>query len=153
MSIVVKISVYVLVLGLIVYLITMIFMKVKENLLPYDPKVDELKRKLALVHPKSKKLQFYTDKKSYTINKKKMHLCVKDENYEYYDDNMLIYVALHELAHVLCDEIGHTPKYWAIFDDVLEKAAKTIDPVTNKPVYNPDGIINKDYCDSKYHNS
>tara|TARA_B100001094_G_C17883482_1_gene648025 strand:- start:137 stop:598 length:462 start_codon:yes stop_codon:yes gene_type:complete len=153
MSIVVKISVYVLVLGLIVYLVTMIFMKVKENLLPYDPKVDELKRKLALVHPKSKQLQFYTDKKSYTINKKKMHLCVKDENNTYYDDNMLIYVALHELAHVLCDEIGHTPKYWAIFDDVLEKAAKTIDPITNKPVYNPDGVINKNYCDSKYHNS
>ena len=94
MSIVVKIGVYVLVLGLIVYLVTMIFMKVKENLLPYDPKVDELKRKLALVHPKSKQLQFYTDKKSYTINKKKMHLCVKDENNTYYDDNMLIYASL-----------------------------------------------------------
>ena len=30
-----------------------------------------------------------------------MHLCVKDENNKYYDDNMLIYVALHELARVM----------------------------------------------------
>ena len=39
--------------------------------------------------------------------KQKVYLCLKDENNEYYNDNMLIYVALHELAHVLCDEIGH----------------------------------------------
>ena len=140
-----------MVIGLL--LIVLCIQTVRENLLPYDPKIDDLKRRLALVHPKSKTLQFYHDKKSYTINKKKVHLCVKDENGVYYDDNMLIYASLHELGHVLCDEIGHTPKYWAIFDDVLEKAANTIDPVTNKPVYNPDGIINKDYCDSKYHNS
>ena len=56
--------------------------------------MDELKRKLALVHPKSKQLQFFTDKKSYTINKKKMHLCVKDENndfYMYLKDSFIIY--------------------------------------------------------------
>ena len=86
-----------------------------------------------------------------------MHLCVKDENNNYYSDNMLMYVALHELAHVLCDEIGHTPKFWAIFDQLLDKASKTIDDepgVGNmKPVYDPNGIINKDYCDSNYHNS
>ena len=29
-----------------------------------------------------------------------MHLCLKDENGNYYDDNMIIYVALHELAHI-----------------------------------------------------
>lgn len=134
---------------LVVYSITII----KEQLLPYDPKVDELKRKLALVDKKALKIHFYTDKKSYTINKKKMHLCVKDENDDYYDDNMLIYVSLHELAHVMCDEIGHTPKFWAIFDKLLNKASKIIDPVTNKPVYDPDGIINKNYCNSSYHNS
>tara|TARA_Y100000114_G_C11595562_1_gene247862 strand:+ start:92 stop:550 length:459 start_codon:yes stop_codon:yes gene_type:complete len=125
----------------------------KENLLPYDPKIDELKTKLTLVHPESKKLKFYNDKKSYTINKKKVHLCIKDENGKYYNDNMLVYVSLHELAHVLCDEVGHTPKYWAIFDALLEEASKIIDPVTNKPVYDPNGKIDTEYCDSAYHNS
>lgn len=153
MSKVLKIVVYIVVISLVIYLLAMLFIKVKENLLPYDPKVDVLKKKLALVHKKATKITFYTDKKSYTINKKKMHLCVKDENNKYYDDNMLIYVALHELAHVLCDEIGHTPKFWSMFDELLDIASKTIDPETNKPVYDPDGVINKNYCDSKYHNS
>ena len=130
-----------------------IFQSIKEHLLPYDPKIDDLKRRLLLVHNKTKDLQFYHDKKSYTINKRKVHLCVKDKDGDYYDDNMLIYASLHELGHVLCDEIGHTPKYWAIFDDLLAKAAKTIDPITNKPVFNPNKPINKDYCESDYHNN
>ena len=137
----------------VIFIIKTLYDNIKENLLPYDPKVDELKRKLELVHEKAKLITFFTDKKSYTINKQKMHLCVKDENDNYYSDNMLIYVALHELAHVLCDEIGHTPKFWAIFEEILEQAANTFDPITNKMVYDPNGIINKDYCDSSYHNS
>jgi hypothetical protein len=136
-----------------VYIIYLISCKIKEGLLAYDPKVDDIKRRLALVHKKASELKYFTDKKSYTINKHKMHLCVKDQGGDYYDDNMLVYVGLHELAHVLCDEIGHTPKYWAIFDKLLEKAAKTYDPVTNKKVYDPNGIIDKDYCDSNWHNS
>jgi hypothetical protein len=127
--------------------------KIKENLLPYDPKIDELKRKLLMVHSQASSIKFYHDKKSYTINKQEIYLCIKDESGDYYEENMLMYAALHELAHVLCDEIGHTDKYWAIFDDVLEKASKIIDPKTNKPIYDPNGKINKNYCESKYHNS
>ena len=107
-------------------------MNIRERLLPYDPKIDELKNKLALVHPESKNLQFFNDKKSYTINKQKVHLCIKDENGEYYNDNMLVYVSLHELAHVICDEVGHTQKFWAMFDAILEEASKIIDPITNQ---------------------
>ena len=136
-----------------IYIIYLISCKIKEGLLKYDPKVDDIKRRLLLVHKKAADLKYFTDKKSYTINKHKMHLCVKDEDGEYYDENMLIYVALHELGHVLCDEIGHTPKYWAIFDKLLEKASKTYDPVTNKMVYDPNGSIDQDYCDSNWHNS
>ena len=140
-----------IVLGILLFVLCI--STIRENLLPYDPKIDDLKRRLALVHPQTNKLQFYHDKKSYTINKQKVHLCVKDENGVYYDDNMLIYASLHELGHVLCDEIGHTPKYWTIFDNLLDKASKTIDPVTNKPVYDPSKPVNKDYCESNYHNS
>tara|TARA_Y100001937_G_C6977516_1_gene266176 strand:- start:145 stop:603 length:459 start_codon:yes stop_codon:yes gene_type:complete len=141
------------VIGAIIGLIVFLNINYRENLLPYDPKIDELKKKLTLVHPESKKLQFLHDKKSYTINKKKIHLCIKDENGQYYNDNMLVYVSLHELAHVLCDEVGHTPKFWAMFDALLEEAERIIDPVTNKPVYDPKGKIDTEYCDSDYHNS
>ena len=143
----------ILAISILVGIIVVSTTVLKENLLPYDPKIDELKNKLALVHPESKKLKFYNDKKSYTINKKKVHLCIKDENGNYYNDNMLVYVSLHELAHVLCNEVGHTPKYWAMFDALLEEASKTIDPITNKPIYDPNGKIDTEYCDSEYHNS
>ena len=98
----------IIILSLLLLVVTIMYFirYFRENLLPYDPKIDELKNKLSLVHPESKKLTFYNDKKSYTINKKKVHLCIKDENGNYYNDNMLVYVSLHELAHVLCDEVG-----------------------------------------------
>ena len=60
---------------------------------------------------------------TYTINKKKTMVCMTDEDGKYYSDHTLIYVILHELSHVLCDEIGHTDKFHKINDNVLEKAA------------------------------
>lgn len=135
------------VIYIILILIIVIFLKdkIEQFLLPWDNKIDGLIEKLIRVHPRAKELQFYHDKKSYTINKKSIYLCIKDENGDYYEENMLIYAALHELGHVLCDEIGHTPKYWAIFDQLLEKAA-------NMGIYDPTKPVNPNYCESDYHN-
>lgn len=133
----------------LILLIIVIFMlkdKIENFILQYDSKIDGLREKLALVHPRAKELEYFHDKKSYTINKEKIYLCIKDEHGEYYDENMLIYASLHELGHVLCDEIGHTDKYWAIFDNLLEKAAKL-------GIYDPNAPINPEYCESDYHNS
>jgi hypothetical protein len=62
--------------------------------------------------------------KSYTINKQDVYLCLKDEKDEYYDFNFLIYVQIHECAHLICPEIGHTPLFYELFDALLEKAVK-----------------------------
>ena len=35
---------------------------------------------------------------------------------------MLIYVSLHEIAHVLCKSHGHTPEFYNIFDNLLQRA-------------------------------
>lgn len=78
--------------------------------------------------------------KSFTINKKRVFLCLKDENQQYYNDNMLIYVFLHELAHVICDEIGHTQKFHDIFEDVLDLAVE-------KGIWNPNIPIVQNYCE------
>ena len=78
-------------------------------------------------------------KKSYTINKKRIHICLFDESGNYYDENMLTYVTIHELAHVKCTEIGHTQKFHDIFNDLLKTAS-------NAGVYNPHKEIIKDYC-------
>ena len=49
------------------YIIYSISCRIKEGLLPYDPKVDEIKRRLMLVNKKAADLKYFTDKKSYTI--------------------------------------------------------------------------------------
>lgn len=63
-------------------------------------------------------------KKSYTINKEEIFLCLLDENGNYYDDNMLIYVLLHEISHSVCNEIGHTEKFNKIFHAFIKKAVE-----------------------------
>lgn len=40
------------------------------------------------------------------------------------DENTLMFVALHELAHVGTSSIGHTPDYWRNFKWILEKAVE-----------------------------
>ena len=55
-----------------------------------------------------KKCSICKDHDTYTINKKHIFLCMKDEDDEYYEKHQLMYALLHELGHVLCDEIGHT---------------------------------------------
>lgn len=76
---------------------------------------------------------------SYNINKSRIYLCLKDEEGNYYDKQTLIYVTLHECAHSLCDEIGHTDKFHDIFEALLDLAAK-------KGVYDSSHVVPTDYC-------
>lgn len=84
-------------------------------------------------------VRLYKSDKSYTINKEKVYMCLKDEDNTYYSMNMLTYVLLHEIAHVLCDEIGHTEKFHRIFEQLISKA-------TDMGIYNPSIPIVQDYC-------
>jgi hypothetical protein len=107
-----------------------------------DPMLKIIQDTISPLDERVQTLQFYEGTKSYTINKKKIYLCLKDENDEYYDFNMLIYVALHELSHVLCDEIGHTPKFNKIFQQVLDQAEKL-------GIYDSTKSIIQNYCGHK----
>ena len=62
-------------------------------------------------------------RKSFTENKKRMVLCLQHRNGTYYSDNSLVYVVLHELAHVINNELHHTKKFHLIFDTLLSRAA------------------------------
>jgi hypothetical protein len=65
------------------------------------------------------------DKESFTINKKVIHLCTKEpKSGNYYDKNTLMYVVLHELSHVLCNEIGHTENFYIINKALLDYTIK-----------------------------
>ena len=112
---------------------------IKEQYQQSDPKLFEIKDNLRMLDPRAGKLRIFEDNKSYTINKKRVYLCLKDSNNHYYPMNMLMYVAIHELAHVLCNEVGHTPKFQAIFKQLLAKAHAL-------GIYDPSIPVIRDYC-------
>ena len=129
----------VLLVFLILILINVVRTRVTEYYEQMDPMLVRIRETLLPLHPCVANLKFYEGKKSYTINKKKVYLCLKDENGEYYNFNMLIYVSIHELSHVICDEIGHTAKFHRIFRDLLELAEQ-------KNIYDSSIPIVKNYC-------
>lgn len=63
---------------------------------------------------------------AYSINKgERLHFCVRDNKKggEIKDDpNTLMFVAIHELAHVITKSIGHTEEFWVNQKMLLEKA-------------------------------
>lgn len=63
---------------------------------------------------------------SYSINKgEQIHMCLRhrdgpDESLV--DENVMTFVALHELAHVCTESIGHGPDFWNNFGWLLKEA-------------------------------
>ena len=121
-----------------------------------DPKLIELKNKLGiLIEQPNKKwtghleglnnrhilneIKLYVGSKSYTINKTRIYMCIKDSNNQYYDDNSLMFVLLHEISHVICKSIGHTEEFHKIFEDLLVEAEKV-------GIYNSKIPMIKNYC-------
>ena len=61
---------------------------------------------------------------AYSVNKgEQLALCLRNVNDDtFIEDNTIYFVAIHELAHVMTDEIGHTPKFWDNMKFLLVKA-------------------------------
>jgi hypothetical protein len=62
---------------------------------------------------------------SYTYNKgKRIHMCIRERNNkgEIEKDNTLVFVVLHELAHIMTLSVGHTPEFWDNFRFLLRQA-------------------------------
>ncbi len=137
LNIILKIIIIILILFVFFYLL---FKQLKENFESNDPILHKLKFLVKNIDDRINDVEYYVDNKSYTINKKKIYMCLKDKNGKYYDTNSLMYVLLHELAHVICkDDIGHTDKFFEVFDDLLYKAY-------TKGIYNPSIPMVQNYC-------
>lgn len=60
---------------------------------------------------------------SYSVNKgEKIVLCIRQDNQDFVDENVVLYVAIHELAHIMTKEIGHTETFSRNFKFLLEEA-------------------------------
>ncbi len=65
---------------------------------------------------------------SYSVNKgEKVHLCLRQRqggDESLVNENVMVFVALHEMAHMITDEIGHPPEFWNNFGWLLKESEK-----------------------------
>ena len=61
---------------------------------------------------------------AYSVNKgEELSLCIREDKTEkILDDNIIIFVAIHELSHIMTPETGHTPLFWDNMKYLLENA-------------------------------
>jgi hypothetical protein len=80
---------------------------------------------------------------AYTENKEKISLCLnkqKENNNDLIDENLLVFVLLHEICHQGYDNFGHTHDYWLEFKKLLTEAElcgiyKNVDYKANNQSY------------------
>lgn len=131
-------------LGVIVALVFFFLFKIvrRENYVSYDdPHIEKLRQRLLPVFPELKTVEMFASNKSFTIDKKEIYICMKDEYGSYYDDNMLTYVIIHELAHSIQKEVDtqHSQKFKDIFFPLLDRAERA-------GLYNPNLPVVQNYC-------
>lgn len=68
-----------------------------------------------------------SDSTSYSENKGDVIvICLRDKTrppaFPLVEENTLMFVVLHEMAHLMTESIGHTPEFWSNFRKILQDA-------------------------------
>lgn len=108
---------------------------------PEDERVKRLSKFYNTVIVESEPKSKFT---SFSVNKgEKIVFCLRSRNSkeQLVDLNLLMFVAIHELAHVITSSVGHTEEFWTNFKWLLVEAVK-------KNIYKPHDFQNKpeEYC-------
>ena len=61
---------------------------------------------------------------AYSLNKgEELSICIRDKDTEeFMDNNIIMFVAIHEIAHIMNEETGHTPAFWDNMKFLLQEA-------------------------------
>jgi hypothetical protein len=107
------------------------------------PVLNEISRRFSVLNPKYSKIPLRTGSKSYTEDKSAITLCiVNPDTKKFYDINILMYVALHELSHCVTTADGkesHGDEFKENFSNLLREAA-------DKGIYDPTKPVPGTYC-------
>jgi hypothetical protein len=107
----------------------------------YKENINLIKKKIdTVVIKETPETSSYT---SYSVNKgEELYLCIRSKKTnEIHDINDLLYVAIHEIAHIGCPDIGHTDLFFKINLYLLNKAVEF--NLYKKENYNANP---KEYC-------
>ena len=116
------------------------------------PREDDTKRFSALenvrhnfkdINPKFGNIPLYSGNEAYTDNKSEITLCLNDpDTKKEYDSNTIMYVALHELAHVISKGVGHGEEFRQNFSKLLLEGERL-------GFYDPTKPMTTTYCGMK----
>jgi hypothetical protein len=91
---------------------------------PKEPRIERLKSRTSSL--RIEEAVHEVDSSTYTINKGElMAICLrkKSKQKEFYQMDLLLFVLIHELAHIMTISEGHTPEFMANFKFILKEAA------------------------------
>jgi len=120
------------------------------------PNRENVKRLVENFNPKTIKETLPTSEyTAYSENKgEKLAFCLnkkKNNDDNLIDSNTLMFVAIHEVAHIMTKSIGHTEEFWNNFKFLLENAVelKLYTPVDYKK--EPEGYCGMNITDNPYY--
>ena len=105
--------------------------------------LEEVRGNFTKINPKFKNIPLYSGNGAYTDNKSEITLCLNNPDTEKeYDSNTIMYVALHELAHVISKGIGHGEEFRQNFSKLLLEGERL-------GFYDPTKPMTTTYCGMK----
>ncbi len=127
------------------YLVNNIEMFSNQSELDY---IERLKNKFTRTGTKIYETDFNSSYTSYAINKgEEIAFCIRCKpSGELHDINLLMYVAVHEMAHTACKDNGHTELFNKVFRFLLTQAVKL--GLYEYEDYNRNPVI---YCGMRLH--
>jgi len=104
------------------------------------PLLEQIRSNFTILSPEYADIPLREGDSAYTENKAVITLCLKNpETGKFYSMNTLMYVALHELSHIISKTHGHNEEFKQNFAKILRRA-------TNVGIYNPGIPIPQTYC-------
>lgn len=104
------------------------------------PILNQVRANFSKIDPEYAKIPLREGNSAYTENKSVITLCLKDpETGKFYDINTVMYVALHELSHMVSKTHGHNNEFKQNFSGLLNEATKL-------GIYDPRKPIPPRYC-------
>ncbi len=108
-----------------------------------EPILRQVRNNFKKINPEFGDIPLYSGKGAYTDNKSEITLCVTDpDTRTQYDSNTIMYVALHELAHVVSKGIGHGEEFRQNFSKLLLEGERL-------GFYDPAKPMTTTYCGMK----
>ena len=97
-----------------------------ESKFPDKPQVKRLRRNFKAEPTRFSESTPDEDFTSYSVNKgESVHFCLRQRengNEDIMESNVMTFVAIHEMAHMITESVGHGPDFWNNFGWLLREA-------------------------------